>query len=46
MIVTLTLNPSVDRTVSVDGLTVGEVHRATSSRVSTPAARGSTSPAP
>ena len=33
MIVTLTLNPSVDRTVSVDGLTVGEVHRATSSRV-------------
>jgi 1-phosphofructokinase len=33
MIVTLTLNPSVDRTVGVDTLVVGEVHRATSSRI-------------
>ncbi len=33
MIVTLTLNPSVDRTVGVDALIVGEVHRATSSRI-------------
>lgn len=33
MIVTLTLNPSVDRTVGVDSLIVGEVHRATSSRI-------------
>ncbi len=33
MIVTLTPNPSIDRTISVDGLTRGEVHRATASRI-------------
>lgn len=33
MIVTLTPNPSVDRTIEVDGLRRGEVHRATGSRV-------------
>jgi len=33
VIVTLTLNPSVDRTVAVRRLVRGEVHRATSSRV-------------
>lgn len=33
MIVTLTPNPSVDRTIAVDQLRHGEVHRATSSRV-------------
>ncbi|MEP7193341.1 MAG: 1-phosphofructokinase [Actinomycetota bacterium] len=33
MIVTLTPNPSVDRTVSITDLQRGEVHRATSSRI-------------
>ncbi len=33
MIVTLTPNPSVDRTIAVDDLRRGEVHRATSSRI-------------
>ncbi len=33
MIVTLTPNPSIDRTVAVDGLRHGEVNRATSSRI-------------
>lgn len=33
MIVTLTPNPSVDRTIAVDQLRHGEVHRATSSRI-------------
>lgn len=33
MIVTLTLNPSVDRTVQVADLVRGEVHRATTSRI-------------
>lgn len=33
MIVTLTPNPSIDRTVSIDALQRGEVHRATSSRI-------------
>lgn len=33
MIVTLTLNPSVDRSVTIDELVVGEVLRATSSQV-------------
>ena len=33
MIVTLTPNPSIDRTVSISHLERGEVHRATSSRV-------------
>lgn len=33
MIVTLTPNPSVDRTIAVDELRHGEVHRATSSRI-------------
>lgn len=33
MIVTLTPNPSIDRTVSIDRLDVGEVNRATSSRI-------------
>ncbi|MBK6884992.1 MAG: 1-phosphofructokinase [Tetrasphaera sp.] len=33
MIVTLTPNPSIDRTIAVDTLDRGEVHRATSSRV-------------
>lgn len=33
MILTITLNPSVDRTIAVDSLHRGEVHRATSGRV-------------
>jgi 1-phosphofructokinase len=33
MIVTLTPNPSLDRTIEIDGLAHGEVHRALSSRV-------------
>ncbi len=33
MIVTLTPNPSVDRTIAIDELARGEVHRATSSRI-------------
>ncbi|HYN66426.1 MAG TPA: 1-phosphofructokinase [Ornithinibacter sp.] len=33
MIVTLTPNPSIDRTIAVDDLRRGEVHRATSSRI-------------
>jgi len=33
MIVTLTPNPSIDRTVSIDRLDPGEVHRATGSRI-------------
>jgi 1-phosphofructokinase len=33
MIVTLTPNPSIDRTISVDQLQHGEVHRATDSRI-------------
>lgn len=33
MIVTLTPNPSVDRTIAIPQLLVGEVHRATSSRI-------------
>ena len=33
MIVTLTPNPSVDRTIAIDDLRRGEVHRATSSRI-------------
>ena len=33
MIVTLTPNPSLDRTIEIDSLLSGEVHRATSSRV-------------
>ena len=33
MIVTLTPNPSIDRTISVDVLEHGEVHRATESRI-------------
>jgi 1-phosphofructokinase/6-phosphofructokinase 2 len=33
MIVTLTPNPSVDRTIAIDELLRGEVHRATSSRI-------------
>ncbi len=33
MIVTLTPNPSVDRTIAIEGLRRGEVHRATSSRI-------------
>ena len=33
MILTITLNPSVDRTIAVDALRRGEVHRATSGRV-------------
>jgi len=33
MIVTLTPNPSVDRTIAIDDLLRGEVHRATSSRI-------------
>jgi 1-phosphofructokinase family hexose kinase len=33
MIVTLTPNPSIDRTVSIDRLDHGEVHRATESRI-------------
>lgn len=33
MIVTLTPNPSIDRTIAVDALRHGEVHRATSSRI-------------
>ncbi len=33
MIVTLTPNPSVDRTIAVEDLRRGEVHRATSSRI-------------
>lgn len=33
MIVTLTPNPSIDRTVSIDHLDAGEVNRATSSRI-------------
>lgn len=33
MIVTLTPNPSVDRTIAIPRLLVGEVHRATSSRI-------------
>ena len=43
MIVTLTLNPSVDRTVEVEALVRGDVMRALASG-SIPAARGSTSP--
>ena len=33
MIVTLTANPSIDRTVSITGLQRGQVHRATASRL-------------
>lgn len=33
MILTITLNPSVDRTIAVEALRRGEVHRATSTRV-------------
>jgi 1-phosphofructokinase/6-phosphofructokinase 2 len=33
MIVTVTPNPSIDRTIAIDDLRHGEVHRATSSRV-------------
>lgn len=33
MIITVTPNPSIDRTIAVDDLRAGQVHRATSSRI-------------